>query len=51
MSTSLLFKRFSAGLLLLSPLIRSVSTCPYGRSHVFKQRLPKLPNPVVPHFP
>ncbi|KAG1738012.1 hypothetical protein EDB19DRAFT_1909457 [Suillus lakei] len=48
---SLLFKCPSAGLLLPSPLTRSVSTSPYGRSHVFKQRLPKLPNPVVPHFP
>ncbi|KAG1734958.1 hypothetical protein EDD22DRAFT_787801, partial [Suillus occidentalis] len=25
-------------------------TSPYGRSHVFKQRLPKLLNPVVRHF-
>ncbi|KAG2152779.1 hypothetical protein DEU56DRAFT_776103 [Suillus clintonianus] len=47
---SLLHKRPSA---LLSPssLIRNVSTSPYGRSHIFKRRLPKLPNPVVPHFP
>ncbi|KAG1743642.1 uncharacterized protein EDB91DRAFT_1032671, partial [Suillus paluster] len=30
---------------------RSVSTFPYGCSHVFKRRLPKLPNPVVPYFP
>ncbi|KIK41455.1 hypothetical protein CY34DRAFT_203941 [Suillus luteus UH-Slu-Lm8-n1] len=48
---SLLCKRLSAGLLSPSSLIRGVSTSPYGRSHVFKQRLPKLPNPVVPHFP
>jgi hypothetical protein len=48
---SLVCKRLSAGLLSPSPLTRSVSTSPYGRSHVFKQRLPKLPNPVVPHFP
>jgi hypothetical protein len=34
-----------------SSLTKSVSTSPYGRSHIFKRRLPKLPNPVVPHFP
>ncbi|KAG2737539.1 hypothetical protein P692DRAFT_20668305, partial [Suillus brevipes Sb2] len=34
-------------------LTRNVFISPYGRSHIFKQRLSKLPNPVVPlnHFP
>lgn len=30
---------------------RSVSSSPYGRTHVWKRRQPKLPNPVVPQFP
>ncbi|KDR83389.1 hypothetical protein GALMADRAFT_638433 [Galerina marginata CBS 339.88] len=30
---------------------RSVSTSPYGRSHVWKRRAPVLPNPLVPKFP
>ncbi|THH14033.1 hypothetical protein EW146_g6248 [Bondarzewia mesenterica] len=30
---------------------RSVSSSPYGRTHVWKRRLNKLPNPVVPQFP
>ncbi|KAJ3574859.1 hypothetical protein NP233_g1481 [Leucocoprinus birnbaumii] len=30
---------------------RSVSTSPYGRTHVWKRRPPVLPNPVVPMFP
>ncbi|KAH7927018.1 hypothetical protein BV22DRAFT_1061762 [Leucogyrophana mollusca] len=29
---------------------RSVSTSPYGRTHVYKRRPNKLPNPLVPHF-
>ena len=32
-------------------LTRSVSSSPYGRTHVWRRRAPKLPNPVVPHFP
>ncbi|KAG0706684.1 hypothetical protein DFH29DRAFT_900893 [Suillus ampliporus] len=51
MSLTCIFRRPSAEFLSPSTLTRSVSTSPYGRSHVFKQRLPKLPNPVVPHFP
>ncbi|KAL5525351.1 hypothetical protein ACEPAF_9221 [Sanghuangporus sanghuang] len=30
---------------------RSISSSPYGRTHVWRRRAPKLPNPVVPHFP
>ncbi|KAK0200943.1 hypothetical protein DFS33DRAFT_1090643 [Desarmillaria ectypa] len=30
---------------------RSVSSSPYGRTHVWKRRQPVLPNPVVPKFP
>jgi len=30
---------------------RSVSSSPYGRTHVWKQRPKRLPNPVVPQFP
>ncbi|KIK67595.1 hypothetical protein GYMLUDRAFT_785114 [Collybiopsis luxurians FD-317 M1] len=30
---------------------RQVSSSPYGRTHVWKRRLPSLPNPVVPKFP
>ena len=30
---------------------RGVSSSPYGRTHVWRRRLPKLPNPVVPQFP
>ncbi|KLO18739.1 hypothetical protein SCHPADRAFT_802671, partial [Schizopora paradoxa] len=30
---------------------RSVSSSPYGRTHVWRRRAPKLPNPVVPQFP
>ena len=30
---------------------RSVSSSPYGRTHVWKRRQAKLPNPVVPQFP
>ncbi|TDL26919.1 hypothetical protein BD410DRAFT_836020 [Rickenella mellea] len=30
---------------------RAVSSSPYGRTHVWKRRPPKLPNPVVPMFP
>ena len=32
-------------------LKRSISSSPYGRTHVWRRRAPKLPNPVVPHFP
>ncbi|GJJ09323.1 hypothetical protein Clacol_003545 [Clathrus columnatus] len=31
--------------------IRFVSSSPYGRTHVWKRRRPKLPNPIVPIFP
>jgi len=30
---------------------RTVSSSPYGRTHVWKRRQNKLPNPVVPQFP
>ncbi|KAI0820478.1 hypothetical protein BC628DRAFT_1524401 [Trametes gibbosa] len=30
---------------------RSVSSSPYGRTHVWKRRQKKLPNPMVPVFP
>lgn len=30
---------------------RSVSSSPYGRTHVWKQRAKRLPNPIVPQFP
>lgn len=32
-------------------LIRAVSSSPYGRTHVWRRRAPKLPPPLVPHFP
>lgn len=32
-------------------ILRFVSSSPYGRTHVWKRRPPKLPNPVVPQFP
>ncbi|EGO03054.1 hypothetical protein SERLA73DRAFT_131539 [Serpula lacrymans var. lacrymans S7.3] len=37
----------------LTPCIfsRSVSSSPYGRTHVYTRRPNKLPNPLVPHFP
>ncbi|THU79471.1 hypothetical protein K435DRAFT_736909 [Dendrothele bispora CBS 962.96] len=35
----------------LSTPTRSVSSSPYGRTHVWKRRAPVLPNPVVPKFP
>lgn len=36
---------------LVPPGCRSLSSSPYGRTHVWKRRLPTLPNPVVPKFP
>jgi len=30
---------------------RSVSSSPYGRTHVWKRRPKRLPNPLVPQFP
>jgi hypothetical protein len=30
---------------------RSISSSPYGRTHVWKRRLPVLPPPVIAHFP
>ncbi|KDQ54620.1 hypothetical protein JAAARDRAFT_49224 [Jaapia argillacea MUCL 33604] len=30
---------------------RPISSSPYGRTHVWKRRARKLPNPVVPQFP
>ncbi|KAJ7053986.1 hypothetical protein C8F01DRAFT_1374883 [Mycena amicta] len=37
----------------LAPRIhtRTISSSPYGRTHVWKRRKPVLPNPVVPKFP
>jgi len=34
-----------------SSTTRSVSSSPYGRTHVWKRRPKRLPNPVVPQFP
>ncbi|TBU37135.1 hypothetical protein BD309DRAFT_932828 [Dichomitus squalens] len=31
--------------------VRAVSSSPYGRTHVWKRRQKKLPNPMVPVFP
>ncbi|KAF8508068.1 hypothetical protein JB92DRAFT_2733633 [Gautieria morchelliformis] len=36
---------------LQSQQTRFVSSSPYGRTHVWKHRRPKLPNPIVPIFP
>ncbi|KIJ55339.1 hypothetical protein M422DRAFT_199506 [Sphaerobolus stellatus SS14] len=36
---------------LASAQSRNVSSSPYGRTHVWKHRAPKLPNPIVPIFP
>ncbi|GLB44262.1 hypothetical protein LshimejAT787_1601920 [Lyophyllum shimeji] len=36
---------------LVSSQVRTVSSSPYGRTHVWKRRAPALPNPVVPKFP
>ena len=33
------------------PQVRSVSSSPYGRTHVWKHRQRELPNPFVPQFP
>ena len=33
------------------PFARSVSSSPYGRTHVWKRRPKRLPNPIVPQFP
>jgi ribosomal protein L31 len=30
---------------------RGVSSSPYGRTHVWKRRPKRLPNPIVPQFP
>ena len=30
---------------------RTVSSSPYGRTHVWKRRAKRLPNPIVPQFP
>jgi hypothetical protein len=35
----------------LLPFTRSVSSSPYGRTHVWKRRPKRLPNPIVPQFP
>jgi ribosomal protein L31 len=32
-------------------LTRNVSSSPYGRTHVWKRRAKRLPNPIVPQFP
>ncbi|KAH7108420.1 hypothetical protein BKA62DRAFT_764473 [Auriculariales sp. MPI-PUGE-AT-0066] len=39
-----------SGLTLAPKLARSVSSSPYGRTHVWATRKPKMPNPVVPSF-
>jgi len=36
---------------LSSAFTRSVSSSPYGRTHVWKRRPKRLPNPIVPQFP
>ena len=36
---------------LLPGCTRSVSSSPYGRTHVWKRRPKRLPNPIVPQFP
>ena len=41
----------SATVHLLPFLTRGVSSSPYGRTHVWKRRAKRLPNPVVPQFP
>jgi ribosomal protein L31 len=33
------------------PFARGVSSSPYGRTHVWKRRPKRLPNPIVPQFP
>lgn len=33
------------------PFTRGVSSSPYGRTHVWKRRPKRLPNPIVPQFP
>ncbi|GBE87294.1 hypothetical protein BKA93DRAFT_570528 [Sparassis latifolia] len=33
------------------PQTRGISSSPYGRTHVWKHRQRKLPNPFVPQFP
>jgi ribosomal protein L31 len=44
-------KSCTARALFAPPLARSVSSSPYGRTHVWKRRKPALPNPLVPEFP
>jgi hypothetical protein len=41
----------AAALLTAVGQTRAVSSSPYGRTHVWKHRQRKLPNPVVPRFP
>ncbi|KAM6498642.1 hypothetical protein JOM56_006590 [Amanita muscaria] len=46
-----MFKRHSTCSRVLALQSRSVSSSPYGRTHVWRRRAPALPNPVVPKFP
>ncbi|KAN0125865.1 hypothetical protein V8E52_001072 [Russula decolorans] len=47
--------RIPPGLTSIHPVLRgctrSVSSSPYGRTHVWKRRTKRLPNPIVPQFP
>jgi ribosomal protein L31 len=42
---------FSSSSAHVHPGARNVSSSPYGRTHVWKRRPKRLPNPVVPQFP
>src|ERR1700761_1115766 len=42
---------FDAAVFIPQGQTRFVSSSPYGRTHVWKHRQRKLPNPVVPQFP
>lgn len=41
----------STRVVLRSTTTRSISSSPYGRTHVWKRRPKRLPNPLVPQFP
>lgn len=43
--------RSTSNLPVIHAQTRSWSSSPYGRTHVWRRRAPKLPNPVVPEFP
>ncbi|KAI0031921.1 hypothetical protein K488DRAFT_22340, partial [Vararia minispora EC-137] len=42
---------FVTASLLVPCQTRAISSSPYGRTHVWKHRQRKLPNPLVPRFP